>query len=220
VSGRRGRRFRDRLRRQYAALASAYEERWADYLDDTLTLLEPALRGGAAGGTLVDVGCGTAALQRRLADWQAGTARYLGVDPSPEMLAEAATRAAPLPPAAFLRGGAEALPLAGGCADTLVMASVFQYLTLPERALAEAARVLRPGGRLLLVVWSTRTPRMRLRGLLLRLVGAIPRRPARPRALRALLRGAGLEGRRVAARRSTGGWEIELYEAVRAGTPA
>lgn len=209
----RARRYRSRHSAEYAALAPEYERRWSAYLEDTFALLRPALAGGSA-GTLLDVGCGTAALQRRLGDWKAGASAYVGVDVSPAMLAEARLCAVPRPPATFLLGDAGALPLAADVADTVVIASVFQFLTDPTLALAEAARVMRPSGRLLLVTWSTRTRLMRLRGVWLRMSGAVPRRPVGPGRLLAELRDAGLAGRRLARQKGDRGWELELYEAV------
>jgi SAM-dependent methyltransferase len=209
-------RYRNRHCAEYAALAPEYERRWSAYLEDSFALLRPALEGGEAGSVL-DVGCGTAVLQRRLEEWRAGATSYLGVDASPPMLAEARLCAVPRPPASFLLGDAAALPVADGQADTVVLASVFQFLTEPAAALAEAARALRPGGRVLLLVWSTESRLMRLRGVWLRMRGAVPRRPVGHERLLAELRAAGLEGVRLARRKGARGWGIELYEARRTG---
>jgi ubiquinone/menaquinone biosynthesis C-methylase UbiE len=209
-------RYKRRLRARYEALAPEYERRWDAYLEDSFALLRPALAGAGA-GTLLDVGCGTAALQRRLDAWEAGADAYIGVDPNPSMLSEARLCVLPHPPATLLLGDAHALPLAAACADTVVLASVYQFLTAPAAALAEVARVLRPEGRLLMVLWSTQTRLMKLRGAWLRMSGAIPRRPVGPGKLLQELGAAGLAGRRLARRTGARGWALELYEARREG---
>ena len=97
----------------------------------------------------LDVGCGTGFLALLLAE--VGH-RVTGVDAAEEMLALArdkATRAGLL--ASFQRGDAEALPLPAASFDLLVERHVIWTLPEPSVALAEWARVLRPGGCLVLV---------------------------------------------------------------------
>ena len=78
-------------------------------------------------------------------------ARVVAVEPVDAMRAELAAAA---PRAQVLAGTAEALPLADGAADMLVVAQAFHWFAT-RAALAEFARVLRPGGHLVLV-WNDR----------------------------------------------------------------
>ena len=94
---------------------------------------------------VVDLGCGTARFTRLLADVL--HAPVVGVEPSLRMLAEREIGDARL--ARFVAGTAEALPLAGGSVD-LVFASMVYHHLRPDAALAEARRVLRRGGQLML----------------------------------------------------------------------
>ncbi len=90
---------------------------------------------------VLDVGCGTGALAAALVD-RAG-AKVWGVEPSAEMRAVARTR---LPRGVGLREGtAEALPFRDAWFDAVVF-SLVVHLVDRERAFAEAARVLRPAG--------------------------------------------------------------------------
>ena len=76
----------------------------------------------------------------------------LGVDRSPEMLRLARVKLAQAGLAADLRqGDMYALPLASGSADTVIIHQVLHYAQQPAAAVAEAARLLAPGGRLLIV---------------------------------------------------------------------
>lgn len=104
-----------------------------------------------AGRTVVDVGCGAGRAVAELA--HRGT-RAVGVDPSERMLAVARAR---WPESDFRLAGAYELPLAASSMDGYRADKVFHELAEPERALAEARRVLVPGGRIVLVGqdWDT-----------------------------------------------------------------
>lgn len=111
-------------------------------------LVREALRGSGPRGLAVDVGCGTGAVLDELVDL--GYRSVLGTDLDP-----CATRltATALPRGAGVaRALAEQLPLAGGTVDVLTSLDVVEHLHDDVRALVEYARVLRPGGRLLLAV--------------------------------------------------------------------
>ena len=101
-----------------------------------------------AGRTVVDLGCGTGYWLRRYAG---EAAQVVGVEPDPELRSAARQAGAALPVTDVLAGSAEHLPLAGGCAD--VVHARFAYFFPPgtDAGLGEVLRVLRPGGRLVVV---------------------------------------------------------------------
>ncbi len=106
-------------------------------------LLEP-LRSGAGQGVVVDIGCGSAPVARRLG---AGH-RYVGVDRSEAELgrARAASGGSGAVAVALVRGDAAALPLADGTAHAVVASMMLMVAIDVDGVLAEVARVLRPGG--------------------------------------------------------------------------
>jgi ArsR family transcriptional regulator len=106
--------------------------------------------GGRPVGRLVDIGTGTG---RMLELFGASAERALGVDRSPEMLrlARAKLAEAGLAAAELRQGDMYALPLPAGSADTVILHQVLHYAQQPAAAVAEAARLLAPGGRLLIV---------------------------------------------------------------------
>ena len=104
----------------------------------------------AAGGELLDLGCGSGELARRLT---ADGYRVTGCDIAPLMLRQAAAadqgravRWVELDP------GWRSLPFPAASLDAVIAASVFEYVPDPAEVLAECARVLRPGGVLLCTV--------------------------------------------------------------------
>jgi demethylmenaquinone methyltransferase/2-methoxy-6-polyprenyl-1,4-benzoquinol methylase len=103
------------------------------------------------GGVYVDAGCGTGALCRELAGrFPPGALTVQGVDFSEAMLAEGSRRLAQtnLAPSITLRqGDALALPLADNSCDGVVSAFVLRNLDDRPAALRDWGRVLRPGGR-------------------------------------------------------------------------
>jgi SAM-dependent methyltransferase len=105
-------------------------------------------------GAAVDVGCGTGTFAIALAS-QRPDARLTGVDGDPEILGLA--RGKPGAGAIEWREGlAQSLPLAESSADVVTMSLVLHHL-LPEEkreALAEARRVLKPGGRFHIADWG------------------------------------------------------------------
>jgi SAM-dependent methyltransferase len=103
--------------------------------------------------TVVDVGCG-AGMDLLLAARRVGPrGRAIGVDMTAAMRERALTsaRALGFDGAVEVReGDAESLPLEDGAADVVISNGVLNLTTDKVRAFSEIARVLRPGGRLLL----------------------------------------------------------------------
>jgi SAM-dependent methyltransferase len=96
--------------------------------------------------TIVDVGCGPGFLVNCLENWFP-QAEVIGIDSSDELLDVARSRCEKV---RFLKGDACSLPIGDGSADVLFILHVIEHLPEPSNFFAEAQRVLRPGG--LLVV--------------------------------------------------------------------
>src|SRR5437763_1872773 len=98
---------------------------------------------------LLDVGCGSGAFAS-LAD--AAGARVAGLDASAELVEIAESR---VPDGAFRVGDMADLPYADGSFDLVVSIDSLPYAAVPLAALFEAVRVTRPGGRVVVLVWSS-----------------------------------------------------------------
>ena len=98
--------------------------------------------------TVGDLGCGTGGAAAALAPF---VRRVVAVDGSDAMLDAARRRLAPHPNVEVHRGELESLPLDEGELDAALLTLVLHHVPEPQRILAEVARVLAPGGRILIV---------------------------------------------------------------------
>jgi arsenite methyltransferase len=103
------------------------------------------------GGVALDVGSGPGNVTASLAHAAGPDGLALGVDISEPML-ERAVRAQAGPQVGFLRADAQKLPLRDETVDAAVSIAVLQLIPNPSATLAEMVRVLRPGGRMAVMV--------------------------------------------------------------------
>jgi ubiquinone/menaquinone biosynthesis C-methylase UbiE len=147
------------VRADRAAAAERYFESHARDWDELRSLhiadseVEAAIARALAErpiGRLIDIGTGTG---RMLELFAPAADHAMGIDRSPEMLRLARVKLAQagLDHAELRQGDMYALPLQSGAADTVIIHQVLHYAQHPQAAVAEAARLLGPGGRLLIV---------------------------------------------------------------------
>jgi len=117
-----------------------------------LVIEQLALRGEEQ---VLDIGCGTGTLTRELANALSNKSRSLciGLDAAEEMVKIARIKSSKIPNIQFDAAIAEELPYPSGKFDAVVSTFFFHHvhLELKKNVLAEAARVLKPGGRLVVV---------------------------------------------------------------------
>ncbi len=146
-----------KVRRMFAAIAGSYDlnnrvhslgrdQAWRRY-----AVKRACVRPG---DVVVDVACGTGDLSEAFARSAAG--RVIGIDFTPQMLQVAERKRARLSPDAaakltYREGDAQALALADASADVVSIAFGIRNVAEPARAIGEFARILRPGGRLVIL---------------------------------------------------------------------
>jgi SAM-dependent methyltransferase len=109
-----------------------------EYEEQILPLAAAELAGAA---TVLDIGCGDGQISRLLAG---RGATVVGVDPTWNQITVAHERGGA---AGFLSAAADMLPFADASFDAAVACLVFEHIDAVDRAIAEVARVVRPGGR-------------------------------------------------------------------------
>lgn len=132
--------------------ATSYENGWLGRLHHEIAdhTADLALAQVAAPERILDVGCGTGYLLRLLASRCPGAVELAGVDPAPAMVT-VAQESADDDRLRFSAGVAEHLPDPDGVFDLVVSTTSFDHWTDQRSGLAECARVMRPGGHLVLV---------------------------------------------------------------------
>jgi ArsR family transcriptional regulator len=98
--------------------------------------------------TVGDLGCGTGQLSEIIAPF---AGRVIAVDDSAAMIGAARRRLASFENVVVRSGELETLPIEDGTLDVALLFLVLHYVVEPELAIAEAHRVLKPGGRLIIV---------------------------------------------------------------------
>lgn len=182
---------------RWSGVSAAYRESFAGLCVGTVGRILDDL-GDGRGRTLIDVGCGTGTLTFRAAHrrWT-----VVALDSDPDMVTSTAAGGLPIMTAQA------ALPMLGlrdGYADSVVANFVINHVPDPRAAMVEMARVVRPGGRVAVTIWTNkRTAQAELFSESLQAAGAVivsgPRLPAdkdferTAAGLGEVTRGAGLE---------------------------
>jgi len=162
-----------------------------------------ALLAPRDGERALDIGCGPGLTTEGLARAVGASGSVLGIDIAQPMLAIAARRCAHLPQVRFDRCDVNSLSVPDGSVDVALASQVYEYVDDIDRALVELARVIRPGGRAVLVdtdwesaVWAS-SDEDRMRRVLDTWNEHIPH-PQLPRSLKRRMEVAGFSDVQVA----------------------
>jgi demethylmenaquinone methyltransferase/2-methoxy-6-polyprenyl-1,4-benzoquinol methylase len=152
---------RRRVRNMFAAIAPSYDlinRLHSLWLDQRWRRNAVKLAAPQPSDVVIDVACGTGDLALAFAD-RPGQKKIVGVDFTYEML-PLAQRKTQKRPIAWLNGDAQALPLCDQSADIVSIAFGIRNVADPAAAIKEFARVLRPGGRVVVLEFSLPTNRV------------------------------------------------------------
>lgn len=122
-----------------------------------------------AGETVLDVGAGNGIMAREMLDEVGPSGAVSGLDAAAPMVAMAS---ALCPGGSFFQGDAAALPFEDASFDAVTAAQLICFLPDPDRVLGELHRVLRPGGRMVILdtdwgslVWNSNAPDLMARAI-------------------------------------------------------
>lgn len=123
----------DRLRDEYYGTAFTAQSMFALLPEDAV---------------IADLGCGTGQTTARLAPW---VGKVIGIDSSAAMLKAARARTEELHNVELRHGDLNAIPIDSATCDAALLMLVLSYVAEPEAVLKEMARILKPGGRAVVV---------------------------------------------------------------------
>jgi len=127
-------------------VARARAHYYADYEDEIVHFLRMIIRHSGSHSVVLDAGCGRASFAT---PWRKFCRQLVGVDIAPGIAENPWV-------GEKLRGDIYQLPLAGNSVDLIILRYVMEHLERPVDALREVARVLRPGGKLVLLTPNRR----------------------------------------------------------------
>ena len=153
-----------RVRDMFAAIAPAYDlnnRLWSLGIDQRWRRRAVKLSRLRGVEDVVDVACGTGDLTLMYRDaldrTNQGAGGVIGIDYTFEMLPAAVRKSSTRSNLDYLNGDAQNLPLADGCCDVVSIAFGIRNVADSERAYREFRRVLRPGGRVVVLEFSKPT---------------------------------------------------------------
>ncbi len=138
--------------------AAENADSFISFLDRATAILRQSKESGYemlrlhAGQSVLDVGCGPGDDARRLADLVGSDGFAMGVDSSKSMVAEARRRGSTVGQRVeFAVADAQLLPMDDGMFDACRAERVLQHVEVPSLALSQMIRVVKPGGRVMVV---------------------------------------------------------------------
>jgi ubiquinone/menaquinone biosynthesis C-methylase UbiE len=129
-----------------------YDAGWGHYAFAIELAAIQAATGSLQGLRLIDAGCGTDRFTRGFVD---DAALVVGVDRDPAMLSVAARRLSGVP---LVQADIQKMPFRTATFDTAVAVCVLEFTDDPEVAIAELARIVRPGGQIVIGVLNLTSP--------------------------------------------------------------
>ena len=180
---------KESARRWFERRAASYESGFTSRWRDPVQRQSLAALGITPEDRMLDVGCGTGAASRSAA---AVAGCVVGIDLSPEMIGKATRLADGIANVRFEVADAEHIPFADGEFTAALCSNSFHHYPDPQRAVREMARVLAPGGRLVIGDACADLMSARLADRILRVVEPGHVRLYRSAELGSFVQGAGL----------------------------
>ncbi len=143
--------FENKVKEQYDHAAPVYDKRWKRYVSSSLLFLKSWMHI-TGDEKILDVACGTGVLEELIVR-QNPSQRITGIDISQNMLNVAKRKLNAYPNVVFSRARVSDLPFVDNTFDLVVCANSFHYFDDPVLSLLQMKRVLKSGGRLIILDW-------------------------------------------------------------------
>ncbi len=200
--------------REYTRLAPHYDRRWPFYIQAVLSKTREQFEIRAS-DRLLDVGCGTGSLLHGIAS-ESPAVKLVGVDLSLAMLNVANRKLGTS--TVLLAATAQRLPFRADSFDVVVSCSAFHYWREPETCVSEMARILKPGGQVVITDWCDDYLACRLYDVFLRVVNRAHFKTYGRRECERLLLAAGLANVRVERYKISRWWGLMTAYGERANS--
>nr|WKN38569.1 class I SAM-dependent methyltransferase [Tunicatimonas sp. TK19036] len=138
----------------YKKVAATYDRQWQTYTDRTLNKMMEYLPDSLTGKVILDVGCGTGELIKRMLVEHPEIKQIVGYDPSEEMLQQAQYKIQSLPDELNQKVVLQRDDEYNTTFDLIVTSSVLHYLSQPQTNLEQLSLLLRPQGRIILLDYT------------------------------------------------------------------
>ena len=138
----------------YKRVANNYDSRWKTYMDKTFQKLIQYLPASLENKTILDFGCGTGELIKRLLTLNPALAQIIGYDPVEKMLRQAQIKMKQLPEHTQEKVKLQSHQNFGMKFDLIVSSSVLHYLPQPQKVLRDFKSLLCEGGTLVLLDYT------------------------------------------------------------------
>lgn len=177
----------------YEKIAGSYDQKWREYTRTTLQKVIEFLPSSLAGKKVLDFGCGTGELIKKLLILKPELAHISGFDPVEEMLWQAQKKVEQLPEKQQEKVKLQNKQEYGTKFDLIVSSSVLHYLPEPEETLLHINSLLQKGGTMVLVDYTKNSLLVRYSRWIVKLVDPLHQQAYFPEQIREMVEKAGFQ---------------------------
>ena len=198
----------------YKKVANNYDSWWNTYMDNTFRKLIQYLPASLENKKILDFGCGTGELIKRLLVQNPALAQISGYDPVEEMLRQAQIKVRQLPEHTQEKVKLQSHQNFGMRFDLIISSSVLHYLSQPQKVLSYLKSLLCKGGTLVLLDYTKNGFLAKYLEWSFKYIDSMHQQAYKPRQIRDIVEDAGFKAERSEEFRITPLWKGYVIKAV------
>ena len=198
----------------YKRIANNYDSRWNTYMDNTFQKLIQYLPASLENKTILDFGCGTGELIKRLLTLNPALAQITGYEPVEEMLRQAQIKMRQLPENTQEKVKLQSHQNYGMNFDLIVSSSVLHYLPQPQKVLRDFKSLLCEGGTLVLLDYTKNGLLAKYFEWSFKYIDTMHQQAYKPRQIRDIVENGGFKAERSEEFRITPFWKGFVIKAA------